>query len=141
MGGRAFGPPQAQALAPHFLETDFLKKIFCKKMNSVSHPVGTRVSKHVVLTCAEIYPCKISEVVLKLMNPWSFDLWLESNHLNIMCKSSNPLDSVKYLIEQPDVYETKKIIFIRSEKIKMLKEKYEKRKKKHRMILKWIIKI
>ena len=58
-----------------------------------------------------------------------------------MCKSSNPLDSVKYLIEQPDVYETKKIIFIRSEKIKMLKEKYEKRKKKHRMILKWIIKI
>ena len=58
-----------------------------------------------------------------------------------MCKSSNPLDSVKCLIEQPDVYETKKIIFIRSEKIKMLKEKYEKRKKKHRMILKWIIKI
>ena len=58
-----------------------------------------------------------------------------------MCKLSNPLDCVKCLIEQPEVYETKKIVFIRFAKIKMLKEKCEKRKKKHRMILKWILKI
>ena len=54
---RAEGPPP-------FLERDFLKKFFCKNMNSVSHPVGSRVSKNVVLTCAEIYSCKISEAVL-----------------------------------------------------------------------------
>ena len=37
------------------------------------------------------------------MNPWSFNLWLESNHLNIICKLSNQLVSllIKYLTKQP----------------------------------------
>ena len=35
-------------------------------MNHVSHPVGSRVLKYVVLTCAEIYSCIISEAVPNL---------------------------------------------------------------------------
>jgi hypothetical protein len=27
----------------------------------------------------------------KSINPWSFNLWLKSNHLNIICKVSNYL--------------------------------------------------
>ena len=57
-------PQIFRSACPPFLERDFLKKFFCKNMNSVSHPVGSRVSKNVVLTCAEIYSCIISEAVL-----------------------------------------------------------------------------
>ena len=64
MGGKRLRLRRAEGPPPHLFERDFLKKFFCKNMNSVSHPVGSRVSKNVVLTCAEIYSCKISEAVL-----------------------------------------------------------------------------
>ena len=66
-GGQALALAAGRRPDPHLFERDFLKKFFCKNMNSVSHPVGSRVSKNVVLTCAEIYSCKISEAVL---NRW-----------------------------------------------------------------------
>ena len=81
MGGRAFGPPQAQALAPSFLERDFSKNIFFKHMNSVLHAVWSCVSKYAVLTCVEIYSCKISGAVLNRWIPdhsisdWNQTTW------------------------------------------------------------------
>ena len=89
--GRAFGP-QAQALGPHFLKGFFWKSfLFLWKYKFCFEFVSMSCCKMCIFFL--YWNILVSNICgsSKSIYPWSFNLWLKSNHLNIMCKSSNPL--------------------------------------------------